>query len=170
VGLFPEIDVLREQHQHHLDSVSEAGEKKRALQEGYEAEDNARAEALRLDNEVPAVTSSAERQDAINDAEAERVAALARFGDFIEQAAATFRSKEPEWRAEFARLTDDAEQKREAAKQMLAEADREVSRVSRLGLWLDRTIRPRAGRYESAPSLEPMESTPEAKLAAMAEV
>jgi hypothetical protein len=158
-GLFPELDELREEHLEHLNS--HAGDRARELREEYEAEDAARAEALRVGGDVPAVTPTAERQDALGEAEAEREAAVARFRDFIDRAVETLHRLEPEWREQFKQKTAEANRKREEAAALLAAAERETERVSRLELWLDRTISPRAGRYVGAPDLEPLEPMPE---------
>jgi len=155
-GLFPELDELREEHLEHLNSG--AGQKVQELREAYEAEDAARAEALRLGRDLPVVTPTAERQDALGEAEAEREAAVARFRDFLDRAVARLRALEPEWREQFREKNAEANRKREEAAALLAAAERESEKVTRLELWLDRTINPRAGRYVGAPDLEPVES------------
>jgi hypothetical protein len=154
-GLFPELDELREEHLEHLNSG--AGEKVQELRDTYEAEDAARAEALRLGRDAPAVTPAAERQDALGEAEAEREAAVARFRDFLDRAVERLHALEPEWREQFREKTAEANRKREEAAALLAAAERETEKVARLELWLDRTVNPRAGRYVGAPDLEPLE-------------
>lgn len=158
-GLFPELDELRKEHLEHLDS--DAGDRARELREEYEAEDTARAEALRVGGEVPPVTPTAERQDALGEAEAEREAGVARFRDFLDGAVAKIQELEPGWREQFQQKTAEANRKREEAAALLAAAERETERVARLELWLNRTVNPRAGRYVGAPDLEPLEPMPE---------
>jgi hypothetical protein len=159
-GLFPEIDKLREEH---IDLLRdhEAGEKVQALREQYEGEDAARAEALRTGGEVPTLTPYAERQDTFGAAEAEREAKNARLDDFLHRAIATFARMEPEWREKLRVRAAEAQRKQEEAKAALAAADLEAAKVSRLEIWLTRTVTPFGGRYQSAPEVAPVEDVDE---------
>lgn len=153
-GLFPELDELRAEHLTFL--AGGWGDAKQSLLDTYEAEDEARAEALRLGNDAPAVTPTAERQDRLGEAEAERQAGRAKFDDFIARALAEIAKLAPDWREQFAQMATEADRKRAEAAALLAAAEREVSRVARSELWLDRTIKPRSGRYVGAPDLGPL--------------
>ena len=150
-GVFPEVDALREEHHAHIDECIAAGQSCSDLRESYEQEDRARAEALRTGDDVPTMTSSADRQDALGLAEAERKAAVTRFGEFAQRAIATFSRMEDEWRQRLNQRVADAEQKRQEAQALLAQAEAEMSKAARVAKWVDRMVKPRGGRYMSAP-------------------
>ncbi len=149
-GLFPELDELREEHHEHLNGGH--GDKKRALVEQYEAEDAARAEAMRLGNDVPAVTPTAERQDALSEAEAEREAGVAKLRDFIDRAVVRLHELEPVWRQRLTARRAGHAAEVEQAKAALQEAEREVAKVDQAEQWVNRTVNPRGGRYQPAPA------------------
>lgn len=162
-GLFPELDELREEHHRILDeSVTPSSSE---LKEGYAAEDTARQEALNAGEEPPPVTGSAERQDAIKDAEAQSRAKVARLAAFVERAIEVIKEKggenpefpdEPglklsEWRQTFVSSRSEVEVEVEAAKAALAKAERRAAYIDQIETWLNRTVKPRGGRYIEAP-------------------
>lgn len=166
-GIFPELDELREEHHQLLDEVFAARDEAVGLRAGYEDEDGARAAALAAGDEPPAVTGSAERKDAIGDAEARLQACWDRVAAFVERAAEVIKEKGgerplfpdepglvlPEWRETFAATRAEAADEVEVAKEALAKAERKAANVDQVEGWLDRTVKPRGGRYLSAPQL-----------------
>ncbi len=144
-GLLPEIDDLREEHLALLDSGF--GSKLRELREQYEGEDAARAAAMRVGGEVPYVTPTAEREDALRHAEAERDAGTAKFGDFIVRAEALFRTEGPAWRARVQEKIAAANREREEAEAAARAAQREAFMATVAQQWLDKNIAKRGGRF-----------------------
>jgi hypothetical protein len=166
-GLFPELDELREEHHQLLDEVFAARGECIRLQQQYDEEDQARAAALATGVEPPPVTGSAERQDKIGDAQARLWAGWDRVAAFVQRAAEVLKEKggerpqfpnEPgvklsEWRQQFAATRAAAEAKAQEAREALAKAEREAANADQVEMWLDRTVKPRGGRYQSAPQL-----------------
>jgi hypothetical protein len=113
------------------------------------------------------VTGSAERQDTLNALNVARLAAIERLAAFVERAAQVIKEKggerplfpdEPgiqlaEWRQQFAATRAEAAEEVEKAKEALTKAERKAANVDQVEMWLDRTVKPRAGRYQSAPQL-----------------
>jgi hypothetical protein len=149
-GLLPEIDELREEHLALLDGGF--GRKLSDLREQYESEDAARAAAMRVGGEVPPVTPTAEREDAVKEAEAERDAGTARFGDFIVRAEALFQANGPEWRGLIREKIADANREREEAEAAAKAAKREAFMATVAQQWLDKNIVKRGGRFFTFPT------------------
>lgn len=162
-GIFPELDELRLEHHRILDE--RCGHLVSELQAKYEAEDAARQEALNAGEEPPPVTGSADREDSIKDAKARSWAVMERLAAFVERAAEVIKEKggerpefpdEPglvlsEWRQQFAASRSEAEVELEEARAALAKAERRAAYVDQIEGWLDRTVKPRGGRYIEAP-------------------
>lgn len=166
-GVFPELDELREEHHALLDEVSEKVSACVAQDEAYEAEDANRAAAL-AEGEAPApVTGSAERQDALGTLNAERVAALGRLAAFVERAKEIIRDQAGErptfpdnpgahlrpWRQQLAATKAEAADEVEQAKEALRKAERMEADAVQIERYLDRLVRPKGGRFDSAPEL-----------------
>jgi len=166
-GIFHELDELREEHHALLDEVDAAVSACVAQREAYEREDADQRAAL-AEGESPAtVTGSAERQDTLAVLNAARVAALDRLAAFVERATQVIKAKggerplfpdEPgvqlaEWRRQFAATRAEAAEEIEQAREVLAKAERKAADVDQVEMWLDRTVKPKGGRYLSAPQL-----------------
>jgi hypothetical protein len=164
-GIFPELDELREEHHQHLDACNAAQNDSIELHRQYEDEDRARAAALTAGDKVPAVTGSADRQDALDEASARYWATVYKLAAFVERAAEVFKEKGGErpqfpdepglqlspWRQTFAATRAEAEQEEAEARELLRAAERKVARMEQIETWLNRTVKPRGGRYISAP-------------------
>lgn len=150
--LFPEIDELRKEHLERLADKSDAGDKKRELVARFEDEDEARKAALYASEDVPAVTSTADREDAVNEADAELYAATRRLHDFYLHAVAKFQRMAPTWRAQFAATRAVKAAKMEEAKAALRTAEREAAAVDQAEQWVERTVTPPGGRHMAAPN------------------
>lgn len=152
-GLFPELDELRDEHLARLADKAEAGRKKGEVIAGFEAEDAARNAALYAGDESPSVTSTAGREDAVRQADAELYAATRRLHDFYLHAVETIKKTAPAWRAQFAATRAARHADMEAAREALRKAEREAANVDQAEQWVDRTVTPRGGRYIEAPTL-----------------
>lgn len=164
-GIFPELDELREEHHRLLDETFAARDKCIALRSKYEGEDKARAAALATGEEPPPVTGSADRQDALGEAEAQLWASWHRVGAFVERAVEVFKEKGgerpefpdepglvlPEWRQQMAAVRAEAAEEMEVARAALAKAERKEADAVGIDKWIDRLVKPKGGRYISAP-------------------
>ena len=162
-GIFKELDELREEHHQLLDE--RCGHLISDLRQKYEDEDTARQGALAAGEEPPPMTGSAEREDAINEAKAQSRASMERLAAFIERAIAVIKEKGgerpefanelglvlSEWRQQFAASRSEVDAEVEAAKAALAKAERKATYVDQIEGWLNRTVKPRGGRYIEAP-------------------
>lgn len=152
-GLFPEIDELRKEHLDRLGALKEANGKVSAIIGGFEAEDEARDAALYAGEDAPAVTNTAERTDAVRQAEAEAHAARLRLDRFYRSAEATFQKMFPAWQLQFAQVRAERAAAVEQAKAALEAAELEAADVDQAEQWVARTVKPKGGRHMQAPKL-----------------
>lgn len=169
-GLFPELDELREEHHRLLDETYEVRNESIALHNKYEAEDEARKEALLVGDDPPSVTGSAERKDALADASARLQAKWDIVAEFCERAIATIREKGgerpefpdepgvklPEWRQYFAAQRAEADAEIEKARAALVAAEGKEARIKGNERWVDLTVRAKGGKYLAASQSPPL--------------
>lgn len=152
-GLFPEIDELRTEHLRRLDEVKQANGKVTEIIEGFEAEDAARDAALYAGDPAPAVTNTAERTDAVREAEAEAHAARLRLDRFYRSAEAKFQEMLPTWQIQFAQVRAERAAVVEQARAALEAAEQDRDDVDQAEQWVRRTVKPKGGRHIQAPKL-----------------
>lgn len=138
-GLWPELDEIRDQHEEAVANLAEAKSRENALRFRLEREDKARVDAYKTGAEAPEMTPPAEREAQTRDAKARVEGADARLAETVEQAVALIEANAAEWLADLARRERDAEEGREEAARLLAEADRASAEVARIDRWLRRT-------------------------------
>lgn len=151
-GVFPEIDELRKEHLERIDCATKAVERKQEIVAGFEAEEAARSAALYAGGDVPPVTPTAEREDALRAADAEHHAEMRKMNDFYLRAVATFQRMAPVWKQQFAAERAKHAAEVEAAKEALANAERGEANVNQAEQWIDVLVRPKGGRYIVAPT------------------
>lgn len=149
--LFPEIDELREEHLERLAAVKGANGKVSEIIEGFEAEDAARDAALYAGESVPAVTNTAERTDAVRQAEAEAHAARLKLDGFYRSAVERIKELAPVFQKRFANRRAEHAAAVEKAREALRQAERETANVDQAEQWVERTVEPLGGRYMPAP-------------------
>jgi hypothetical protein len=169
-GLFPELDELREEHHRLLDETYEVRDESIALHDKYEAEDEARKEALLAGDDPPPVTGSADRKDALADVTARLQAKWDIVAEFANRALAIIKEKGgerpefpdepglvlPEWRQYFAAQRAEADEEIEKAKQALAAAEGKEARIKGNERWVDMTVRAKGGKYLAASQSPPL--------------
>lgn len=137
-GLWPELDEIRDRHEEAVARLAEAKSRENALRFRLEREDKARVDAYKTGAEAPEMTSPAEREAQTRDAKARVEGADARLAETVEQAVALIEANAAEWLADLVRREREAEEGREEAARLLAEADRVSAEVARIDRWLRR--------------------------------
>jgi hypothetical protein len=146
-GLFPEVDALRAEHVKILDALEKATATLKSLRVRYNAEDEAREAAISNGDEPPEVTGSAERKDALDEAQARVNVATNQLAEFVTRAAATFIANEQDWLTALAVQTADAEKVIREAEQAVLQAKRRQGEIAKRKAWVLRSSRPKAGRH-----------------------
>lgn len=138
-GLWPELNEIRDQHEGAVARLAEAKSRENLLRSRLEREDKARVDAYKTGAEAPEMTPPAEREAQTRDAKARVEGAEARLAETVEEAVALIESNAAKWLVDLARREEAAEDSREEAARLLAEADRASAEVARIDRWVRRT-------------------------------
>jgi hypothetical protein len=148
---WPELLEVREQHLRLLRQVWECGDAVRELRRRYEAEDEARQDALKASfrngaaEPLPPATPRAEREAALSELTEKVEAARKAFVDFLNEAFAIIKAHAPSWLASLEQRAEDADAMRDKARQMLREADVLEVEGQQLATWVLRAAKGNSG-------------------------
>jgi hypothetical protein len=137
-GLWSELDELREEHHQLIEERKRTQAEAVAVRQRFEEEDRQRQEAYRRGKQAK-VTPRHEREDAIEDAKAKAGAAMDNLEEFLDEAVQTIQRKQGDWLEDLRRAELLADEKREEAMRLLAEADQLLAETKRNRLWVTRT-------------------------------
>jgi hypothetical protein len=152
--LSPELSELREEHLRLLAERTRLFEEVFVLTKKFEAEDEARKEALKeaartgtAKAKVPPRTPDPEREEALREPSERAEAATAALAEFLREALAAIRERRDQFRRPLEEQLAAADAKREEARRLLAEADAVAGIATRLGDWIDRTATAPSGLH-----------------------